>query len=79
MTNQSENSQQGATGHESEGYITKAEVAKRVKKTLRTVENWQRDGILPFIKVGRSVLFKWSDVEQHLQSHYRVCRRTITK
>ena len=62
-----------------EGYVTKAEVARRLKKTVRTVENWQQRGILPFMKCGRSVLFKWSDVEAHLQKHFRVCRLTVTK
>lgn len=60
-----------------EGYITKEEVARRLKKTVRTVENWQRRGILPFVKAGRSVLFKWSDIEAHLQQNFR-CLRTAT-
>ena len=30
------------SGSEAEGFITKEEVAKRLKKTVRTVENWQR-------------------------------------
>ena len=28
---------------------------------------------------GQDVLFKWADVESHLQSNFRVCRRTIIK
>lgn len=74
-----ENQKEPVNGHEPEGYITKEEVAKRLKKTVRTVENWMRKGILPFVKAGRSVLFKWADVEAHLHEHFRVCRRTITK
>ena len=61
--------------HEPEGYITKEEVARRLKKTVRTIENWQARGILPFVKAGRSVLFKWADVESHLQSNFRICRK----
>jgi excisionase family DNA binding protein len=57
-----------------EEFITKEEVAKRLKKTERTIENWQRRGILPFVKVGRSVLFKWSDVVGHLQGNFRCVR-----
>src|SRR5688572_6448986 len=57
-----------------EGYITKQEVARRLKKTVRTVENWQRRGYIPFIKAGHSVLFDWPDVEAHLQKNFRVCR-----
>ncbi len=75
MTTEIEQPRAVGNGHEPEGYITKAEVAKRLKKTVRTVENWQRKGILPFIKAGRSVLFKWSDCEAHLQQYFRVCRR----
>ena len=57
-----------------EGYITKDEMARRLKKTVRTIENWQRRGIVPFVKAGHSVLFKWTDVEAHLQTNFRVCR-----
>lgn len=70
-----ENQNQTAITIEPEGYITKEEVARRLKKTIRTVENWQRRGFLPFIKAGRSVLFKWSDCEAHLQKNFRVCHR----
>jgi excisionase family DNA binding protein len=59
--------QQRPNGNEPEGFITKEEVAKRLKKTVRTVENWQRKGILPFVKAERSVLFRWSDVVGHLE------------
>ncbi len=56
-----------------EGYITKAEVAKRLKKTPRTIEYWQKKGIIPFVKVNQSVLFNWADVQRHLEANYRVC------
>ena len=56
-----------------EGYITKVEVARRLKKTVRTVENWQKRGFIPFIKAGRSVLFSWPDVQAHFQKNFRVC------
>jgi hypothetical protein len=32
-------------------------------------------GLIPFFKIGRSVMFKWSDVESHLAQTCRVCRR----
>ncbi len=67
--------QQSQVGNEPEGFITKEEVARRLKKTVRTVENWQRKGILPFVKADRSVLFRWADVVGHLEEHFRVCRR----
>jgi len=65
-------SQEG--GHP-EGFIGKAEVARRLNKTLRTVDNWMQQGILPYYKIGRSVEFKWSEIEVHLAQTCRVTRR----
>ena len=58
---------------EPEGFITKETLAIRLSRTVRTVENWQRRGIIPYVKCGRCVLFKWTDVETHLQTHFRIC------
>jgi excisionase family DNA binding protein len=60
-------------GTQPEGYIKKAEVARRIGKGLRTVDYWMSKGLIPYIKVGRAVLFKWSDVERHLQQNFGVC------
>ena len=59
-----------------ERFIGKTEVAKRLNKTIRTVDNWMQRGLLPYYKIGRSVVFKWSDVESHLSQTCRVCLRT---
>ncbi len=74
---QTENQTTGASG--SETYINKAEVARRLNKQVRTVDNWMARGIIPYVKAGRSVLFKWSDVESHIQAHFRVCRLNLPK
>ena len=58
-----------------EGFIGKTEVARRLNKTIRTVDNWMSRGLLPYYKIGRSVEFKWSDVESHLTQTCRVARR----
>ena len=66
------------TGHPpaaAEGFIGKPEIARRLNKTIRTVDNWMSRGILPYYKIGRSVEFKWSDVESHLTKTCRVARR----
>ena len=55
-----------------EEFINKAEVARRLKKQVRTVDNWMKRGILPYYKIGRSVAFKWSEVDAHIKAHYRV-------
>jgi excisionase family DNA binding protein len=55
-----------------EGFIGKTEVARRLNKTIRTVDNWMRRGILPYYKLGRTVAFRWSEVEAHLAAKFRV-------
>ena len=60
-------------GHE--GFISKRELARRLNKSLRTIVYWQRHGIIPYIKCGRSALFKWTDVLAHLEKNFRVCRQ----
>lgn len=51
-----------------EGLITKDEVARRLRKSPRTVEVWQRRGWIPVIKAGHSRLYKWEDVEERLKA-----------
>ena len=58
-----------------EPFINKEEVARRLGKTLRTVDNWMRRGLLPYYKIGRSVEFKWGEVLAHLAQNCRVARR----
>ena len=65
-----------SSGHPPEGFISKGDVAQRTGKTIRTVENWMKRGILPYFKIRHSVLFKWSDVEAHLAANYRIARRS---
>lgn len=55
-------------------FIDKPEVARRVHKTERTIDHWMASGLIPFYKVGRSVLFKWSEIEAHLAKTCRVTR-----
>ena len=76
MKNETEAVAVAAPTAESDEMLTKKELAVRLKMTVRTVENWQRRGALPFVKVGKVVLFHWSDVVAHLKSNFRVCRRT---
>jgi excisionase family DNA binding protein len=61
-----------------EEFITKVEVARRLKNQIRTIDNWMKAGLLPYYKIGRSVNFKWSEVELHLGENCRVCK-PVTK
>lgn len=64
-----------ATGPAPDGVLTRKELAAHLRISLRTLEEWQRDGAVPFIKLGKVVLFHWPDVIAHLRQHYLV-RRT---
>ena len=55
-----------------EDYITKQEVAKRMRKPVRTVEAWMREGIIPFYKVKQACRFRWSEIQEHWAARYRV-------
>ncbi len=57
-----------------EKYLTKCEVATRLRKTTRTIDTWMSAGILPYMKIGRSVLFDWDDCQRHLDEYFRVSR-----
>ena len=51
--------------------LTKRELAPKLKRSVRTVDVWMRQGKLPYIKLNKTVLFRWPDVLEKLQS-YRV-------
>jgi len=64
-----------APAHEAEvsDYIlTKEQVAKRLDVSLRTVEYWMAQKLVPYVKPTRTVRFIWSDVEQALRRNFGV-------
>jgi excisionase family DNA binding protein len=48
--------------------LDKREAARRLGKSVRTVDAWMRAKKLPYIKVGRSVLFRWGAVLEKLEA-----------
>jgi excisionase family DNA binding protein len=48
--------------------LDKRETARRLNKSVRTIDAWMKRGRLPYIKVGRSVLFRWSAVLEKLEA-----------
>ena len=57
-----------------EPFIKKPEVAKRLGRTVRTVDAMMRRGQIPYYKFGYSVAFRWSEITDHLAQTCRVCR-----
>jgi excisionase family DNA binding protein len=54
--------------------LNKAELARFCGVRVRTIENWMRLG-LPYFKIGRTVRFKLSDINAHLEANHRKCFR----
>lgn len=50
--------------------LTKAELARRLKVTPRTITAWTQRLRLPHIKAGHAVRFDWQSVKSHLHLHY---------
>lgn len=54
-----------------EGYIGKRECARRLGLTERSVDTYMALKIIPYYKLGRTVRFKWSEVDAHIKEHHR--------
>jgi excisionase family DNA binding protein len=52
--------------------LEKAETALRLKISTRTLDEWMRKGRVPFLKIGKTVRFRWCDVVAHLDHNCRV-------
>ena len=76
-TQQNPNETAGAGGATFEPFIDRNEVARRTQMRPRTIEQWMRRGMLPYYRVGRSIRFKWSEVESHLKATCRVCMGVV--
>jgi excisionase family DNA binding protein len=54
-----------------DGLLNKWQLAEKLGIGKRTVDLWMREKRLPFIKVGKTVRFRWPDVLEKLNA-YRV-------
>lgn len=50
-------------------FLTKRELAERLKVSVRTLENWVARGLIRQAKIGHTVRFRWSDVVERIGSH----------
>ncbi len=49
--------------------LTKKELAKKLSVSLPMIDKWRSQG-MPFLKIGKSVRFKWEDVEKWLDANF---------
>jgi excisionase family DNA binding protein len=48
-------------------YVTRAELAERLRASIRTIARWEREGIIPApIQLGRKYLYDTRDIETHI-------------
>jgi excisionase family DNA binding protein len=58
---------------EAEFFITRKELARRLRGGVRTVDRWTAAKVIPFYRLPpKLVVFRWSEVEAHLRDHFRV-------
>jgi phage terminase Nu1 subunit (DNA packaging protein) len=55
-----------------DGLLTRKGVAARCQVDVRTVDRWQAEGVVPFIKVGEVVRFHWPTTVAYLLAHFTV-------
>lgn len=53
-------------------YLSKKELQKKLGVSLPTISRWMRDGKIPFLKIGKRVLFDPQKVEEHLDKNFTV-------
>ena len=71
----SKSAENEAVSRNDEGYITKTTVALLTSMSLRSIDNQMKKG-LPFYTLGRSVRFRFSEVQTYLTGHCRVSHRS---
>jgi excisionase family DNA binding protein len=54
--------------------LTQEEFAAQIKVKLRTVERWQDEGVVPYLRMGKCVRFYWPAVLSHLIENFTVLR-----
>ena len=59
-------------GQECEPFLDRQEVARRFQVGSRVLAEWLETGVLPYYRLGRTVRFRWSEIEVHLNRFCRV-------
>jgi hypothetical protein len=48
------------------GFISEGELLKRLPVCRRTLGNWKERGLIPYIRLGRRVIYDWDSVRDSL-------------
>jgi excisionase family DNA binding protein len=52
----------------SDGLLSKRGLAPKLQISIRTLDDWMRKGRIPFLKVGKTVRFRLTDVLEKLNA-----------
>ena len=51
-------------GYHDDDFLTPQQLAERLNKSVRTLQNWRNQGLLPYKRMGNSVLFHWGSCKK---------------
>jgi hypothetical protein len=54
--------------------LMEEELAVRLKKAPRTVRDWREKRLIPYMRIGRSILYDWDRVTAALQKLERAAK-----
>jgi hypothetical protein len=72
---ESKSADDDAEWENNDGFITQTVVARRLRVSVRSVDNLRVEG-LPAYLLGRSVRFRWEEVKAFLAANHRTCRHS---
>ncbi|MGY8714782.1 MAG: hypothetical protein ACKVJ1_12915 [Verrucomicrobiia bacterium] len=49
--------------------LTKTQLAEQMCVKPRTIDNWMKVGLVPYLKIGKTVRFEFSSVMEKLKSY----------
>jgi hypothetical protein len=55
-----------------DGLMTKPQIAARLCRCPRTIDDWVKKRRLPYLKIGRAILFDWPQVREYLHHNFGV-------
>mgnify|MGYP000808420307 FL=1 len=53
-----------------EKFLSNKDVAKCLKVSIRTLQEWRVTGIIPYIQIKGKIIYRQSDIERLLQTYY---------
>ena len=54
--------------YQDDDFLMQKELAERLNKSVRTIQNWRHQGLLPFKRMGNSIFFHWGSIKKAMMS-----------